>query len=36
MTDAQNNVTLVDNNYLKDHQLLCKMSPHEIVGIVHM
>jgi hypothetical protein len=33
MADAQNNVVGIGNNYLKDHQVLCIMSPDEIVGI---
>jgi formamidopyrimidine-DNA glycosylase len=33
MSVAKNNVAGVGNNYLKDHQFLCKMSPDEIVGI---
>ena len=33
MTVAQNNVAGIENNYLKNHQYLCKMSPDEIVGI---
>ena len=33
MDVAKDNVAGVWNNYLKDHQFLCKMSPNEIVGI---
>jgi hypothetical protein len=33
MTVGQNNVAGVENYYLKDYQVLCIMSPHEIVGI---
>jgi hypothetical protein len=33
MDVAKNNVSGVGNNYLKDHQFLCKMSPNKIVGI---
>ncbi len=33
MAVAKNDVAGVDNNHLKDHQVLCKISPDEIVGI---
>ena len=33
MAVAQNNIAGVENNYLKNRQFLCKMSPDEIVGI---
>ena len=33
MTDAQNNLSGVENNYLKHDQFLCKMSPDKIFGI---
>ena len=33
MADAQNNVAVVENNYLKNRHFLCKMSPNEIDGI---
>ena len=33
MDVTKNNVGGIENNYLKNHQYLCKMSPDEIVGI---
>jgi hypothetical protein len=33
MADAENNAAGFEDNYLKDRQFMCIMSPDEIVGI---